>query len=218
MAEDAGPLLLVEDDDDIREIVGEALRSAGHDVRVAATGDEALAQARRAPRPRAIFLDMTLPDMDGWRFLDEKARDADIAGIPVIVVTASGRAAQTRAGADVVAWLAKPVELDELLAAAEAASPTGRTVAAAADLDPAEARAYLERKRGNLAAIDKALADGVHDELRRFGHNLRGGAASYGHPLLGAIGARLEAAAVAADVGAETAAVAELAGYLRARP
>ncbi len=211
-----GPLLLVEDDDDIRDIVGEALRAAGHEVRVAGTGREGLAAARRPPRPQRIFLDMTLPDMDGWQFLDEKSRDADIAGIPVVVVTASGRAARERAGADVVGWLAKPVDLDDLLAAAAGTvtSDGGRS-AQVDDIGPEQAMQYLVRRSVDLVAMEDALIEGAHPELRRWGHNLRGTAANYGHPELGGIGARLEYAATAGDAAAERAVVDEIRAYLR---
>ncbi|HKA89237.1 MAG TPA: response regulator [Haliangiales bacterium] len=212
---ETSPLLLVEDDDDIRDIVSEALRGAGHEVRAAATGGEGLAEARRSPRPRVIFLDITLPDMDGWQFLDEKKRDPDIAAIPVVVVTASGRGGRERAGADVVAWLCKPVDLDDLLAAAGIASSHAGGSARRDDIDAEHARQYLVRRNGDLAAMEHAVAAAAHDNLRRWGHNLRGTAAAYGHPALGHIGARLEVAALAEDPAAEREAVAEIAAYLR---
>jgi len=218
MEQAVGPLLLIEDDDDIRDIVTEALRSAGHDVRVAASGEQGLDRTRELPRPRTIFLDMTLPDMNGWQFLDEKRLDPNIAEIPVVVVTALGRTDRSRARNDVVAWLSKPVDLDDLLAAAAVSAPGTRAPAANRATDAELARQYLERRRADLAAVETAFADSAHAELRLRGHNMRGTAASYGHAELGAIGYRLEQAALAQDAAAEQLAVADLVGYLRRHP
>ena len=60
-----------------------------------------------------ILLDLMMPVMDGWQFRQEQVRDAALADIPVIVVSAAGRERLEKIQAD--AYLSKPVDLDELL-------------------------------------------------------------------------------------------------------
>jgi CheY-like chemotaxis protein len=104
-------VLVVEDDRDIREIVADALHSAGYGVDVADNGVVALQRLREHPID-AIVLDLMMPVMDGIEFLARRRCDPAIAGIPVIVMTAQHLPTVT----DVVAILRKPFALDELLA------------------------------------------------------------------------------------------------------
>ena len=105
-------LLVVEDDDDLREDLAELLRMKGFAVRTAANGAEALDDLRAAPKPCLILLDLMMPVMDGWRFREEQLRDQTLASLPVVVV--SGVADQT-AALQAHALLRKPVKLPELL-------------------------------------------------------------------------------------------------------
>ena len=83
-------LLLVEDDDDLREDFALILRSRGYRVEVAANGAEALARLRaRAPLPCIILLDLMMPVMSGWELRSAQLADPVLAGIPVIVLTAA---------------------------------------------------------------------------------------------------------------------------------
>src|SRR5262249_47432853 len=94
-----------------RETVGEFLADEGYGVLVASDGAEALALLRAAPRaPSVIVLDLKMPNVDGWAFREEQARDPAIASIPVIVVTATPRAAVHGA----VTVLRKPLRLPHL--------------------------------------------------------------------------------------------------------
>lgn len=109
-------ILLVEDDDAIRESLAEGLRESGLEVAVAEHGREALDLLRTGPLPSAIVLDLMLPVMDGWDFRHEQLRDPSLRDIPVVVVTATGFSASTiRMQLGDVQVIAKPVRQLELL-------------------------------------------------------------------------------------------------------
>jgi DNA-binding response OmpR family regulator len=104
-------ILVIDDDSDIREVVGEALQFAGYEVSTARDGREGLAQARSF-RPTLILLDLMMPGMSGWEFRAAQLRDAALSAIPVVVVSALGNDPDIQ----VHAVLAKPFRLDDLLA------------------------------------------------------------------------------------------------------
>ena len=104
-------ILVIDDDSDIREVVGEALEFAGYEVATAREGREGLALCRSF-RPTLILLDLMMPGMSGWEFRAAQLADAGLAGIPVVVVTALGQDPDIQ----VAAVLAKPFRLDDLLA------------------------------------------------------------------------------------------------------
>jgi two-component system, chemotaxis family, chemotaxis protein CheY len=107
----AAPLILVVDDEpDIREVIAEAFILNGYRVRTARNGKIALEQAR-LNRPDLIVLDLMMPVMDGWEFLEAQRRNLQLASIPVVVVTAELDA--NVEGAAVI--LRKPFDLDTLL-------------------------------------------------------------------------------------------------------
>jgi len=110
----AAPLIAVVDDErEIREVIVETLELTGYRVQAAPNGKVALDQAR-GDRPDLFVLDLMMPVMSGWQFLEAQRRDPELARIPVIVVTA---ALDSRVeGAAVL--LRKPFDLDVLLAAA----------------------------------------------------------------------------------------------------
>ena len=217
-------LLLVEDDDSIREIVGEVLSSRGYEVLIARNGREALDVLRKyaSSPPRLILLDLMMPDMDGRQFLAEKKRHAEMVPIPVVVLTAAGRTQLNNAELEVAAWLSKPVELDRLLATvaqfipaprARAERPGGDRVVAAERIGP-----FLERRRRELITLREALAADDAEDIRAIGHNLKGVGGGFGFQQIGDIGARLESAAIARDSDAMRAAIDELAVFLERPP
>ncbi len=210
-------VLLVEDDDSIREIVGEVLSSRGYEVLAARNGREALEiLRRRSIPPRLILLDLMMPDMDGKQFLAEKRKDPAMVPIPVIVLTAAGRT-QVSPELEVAAWLSKPVELDRLLATVAQYCPAphtrknagGERVVSADRIGP-----FLERRKRELLTLREALASDDTEEIRGIGHNLKGVGGGFGFQQIGDIGARLEAAAVARDADAMRVAIDELARFL----
>jgi PAS domain S-box-containing protein len=83
-----GPVLVVDDDADVRALLENVLRKQGYDVETAADGERGLALAV-ARHPGLILLDMRLPGMDGFAVLQALKREEATARIPVIAMTAS---------------------------------------------------------------------------------------------------------------------------------
>lgn len=112
-----GQVLIIEDDDDIRQTLAEVLINEGYAVATAANGVEALHALRaRAGSTCAIILDLMMPDMDGWHFRAQQLRDPSLAGIPVIIM--SGVAdPDAAADLDPVAVVGKPLDFDALFGA-----------------------------------------------------------------------------------------------------
>lgn len=81
-------LMLVEDDDSIRLALTDMLQDEGFAVSAAVNGREALALLREEARPEAILLDLMMPVMDGYGFLQEQRKDPVLSSIPVAVITA----------------------------------------------------------------------------------------------------------------------------------
>jgi CheY-like chemotaxis protein len=109
------PVVLVIDDDwEICEALQDVLTDAGY-VGVCLTdasrGLDLL--TRVEPRPDAILLDLMMPGMDGWRFVEEIRTAPSLKDIPIVVLTAAG----PHWGYPVARILHKPVETQELLAA-----------------------------------------------------------------------------------------------------
>jgi len=109
-----GPVLVVDDDEAILDVVQMVLSEAGYEVLTAADGAEALAAADRRP-PRVILLDMRMPVMDGWQFA-RAYRQAPGPHAPIVVVTAAVDAARRAAEVDAEDVLPKPFRVEELLA------------------------------------------------------------------------------------------------------
>jgi two-component system, chemotaxis family, chemotaxis protein CheY len=108
-----GPILVVDDDASIRDMVADVLRASGYWVREAADGAAALA-AVEAERPALVLLDMLMPNVDGWEFA---RRIRGRARTPIVVLTAHrdpGRVAREIGAED---YVAKPFEIDRLLEA-----------------------------------------------------------------------------------------------------
>ena len=105
-------ILLVDDDEALRDVLTEALIDEGFTVSSSANGLEALTTLRAGLRPDVILLDLMMPIMDGWAFREEQSRDPALASIPVVVVTAVH---SLHKPIDARAILRKPFKLDELL-------------------------------------------------------------------------------------------------------
>jgi len=112
---DACAVLVVEDDAGIRTVLADALGDEGFCVRSAAHGRDALAVLEHW-HPDLIVTDLSMPVMDGWAFREEIRRRPQVADIPVVVLSA-GRWERVRIdGLDAAAFLAKPCDLDALVA------------------------------------------------------------------------------------------------------
>src|SRR5688572_12608172 len=110
-------ILIVDDDADVRESVGDALVEEGYRVASAANGRAALRLLQNdALRPDLILLDIMMPEMDGWAFRAEQRRDQALAAIPVLVFTAYGTPREVAQKLQADGYLRKPLRLEELLA------------------------------------------------------------------------------------------------------
>ncbi len=111
-------VLVVDDDVDLRETIGDLLEDQGYVVQRASDGSEALELLRGAsPPPSVILLDLMMPKMNGWEFRAAQLADALLASVPVIVMTASRNMEEHPIDASTV--LLKPVRLPNLLEAIE---------------------------------------------------------------------------------------------------
>ncbi len=109
-----GPVLVVDDDHDVREALCEVLLQCGFQARAASDGAAALELLEAGLAPKVILLDLMMPRMDGAELRERLLLDPRFARVPVILLTADRRSAghpDVRAEAA----LAKPVDLDALL-------------------------------------------------------------------------------------------------------
>ncbi|MBF5045258.1 response regulator [Aggregicoccus sp. 17bor-14] len=104
------PILVVEDEHDIREAVSDLLQMEGYAVETACNGQEALELLERPADPCLILLDVMMPVMDGHAFMARLRAHERHARIPVVITSASP---QVPEGAR--AHLRKPYELHRLL-------------------------------------------------------------------------------------------------------
>ena len=106
----AKPVLVVDDDPDIRESLCTLLEGEGYATISAENGAEAVAQMQ-AHEPCFVILDLMMPVMDGWEVRTRMQEHKELARIPVCVVTATPEWAPL----DSTCVLTKPVDIAELL-------------------------------------------------------------------------------------------------------
>lgn len=112
---DGSPQVLVVDDDfDVRDAIGDVLELEGISAAFAADGFEALDWLRKNPAPCLILLDWMMPRCDGATFRAEQKSDPAIAQIPVVLLTADARVDEKRRTLDAHEYLRKPVDLQKL--------------------------------------------------------------------------------------------------------
>jgi CheY-like chemotaxis protein len=111
-------IVVVEDDADTREALVDLLRLLGYAVATAENGRRALDLLRTMKdKPCLILLDIMMPVMNGWQFLEERGTDPALADIPVVVLTADASAASRAGDVAVADFLDKPVNVRALSAA-----------------------------------------------------------------------------------------------------
>lgn len=108
-------ILIVEDDAQIREALGQILEYEGYKVTAAVNGQDALVKLEQGAKPSLILLDLMMPVMSGTEFIEKQRENPSISPIPVVVLSAAGNLNRTTATLNVAACLKKPVELDSLL-------------------------------------------------------------------------------------------------------
>ena len=105
-------MLVVDDDETIRQIIGAGLEAEGFVVRHAKNGREA--SELMSWQPEAIVLDLMMPDMDGWQFLEQLPSEPQ-AQPPVVVVSGSYGLGERTRGSGAAAVFSKPFDLMALL-------------------------------------------------------------------------------------------------------
>ena len=114
-------VLVVEDDDIIRSVIVDVLEEHGFQVRRTANGAEALALLETF-RPHAIVLDLLMPVMHGWSFMEEYAHVTDGQQIPIVVVSVNPILPRSFDRFGVKRCLGKPFDVEALVSAVEEAS------------------------------------------------------------------------------------------------
>ena len=108
-------VLLVEDDPGVRESVVETLNDGGWEVVTAENGAVALAKLATLPRPGLIVVDLIMPEMNGFEFLDRLKALPEAQVFPVLVISANTYVKEAELYLGVVGTLRKPFDAKELL-------------------------------------------------------------------------------------------------------
>ena len=116
MSDSAGRVLVVDDDDVIRQLIRVNLELEGFEVYTANDGEDAIDKAREL-QPAVITLDIMMPRLDGWDAAAKLRADPQTAHIKVVLLSARAQEADLRKGSriGVDAYLTKPFDPDELI-------------------------------------------------------------------------------------------------------
>jgi CheY-like chemotaxis protein len=113
-------VLVVEDDQEVRDAIAEVLEDCEYKALPAANGAEALERLRTAaPQPCVILLDVMMPTMDGWEFRAAQQSDPAMKDIPVVLLSAHTDVKSAAAQMQVAGFLPKPVAIDKLIETVE---------------------------------------------------------------------------------------------------
>jgi signal transduction histidine kinase/DNA-binding response OmpR family regulator len=154
--EPLGTVLVVDDDPGVRNLLGRSLSRDGFRVETAADGTTGLRLAREL-RPDIITLDVLMPDMDGWAVLSALKSDADLAEIPVVMLTVVDEKPMGFA-LGVAEYLTKPIDRARLAAVLRRYAPgeSARTVLIVEDDEAARRVMRQELKKGGWRVFEAA--------------------------------------------------------------
>ena len=111
-------ILIVEDNDDIRETLEQVLKTEGYNVCAVTNGRDALVALKKVPAPALVLLDLMMPVMNGWEFMEAQKEDAVFASLPVVVVSALNAPTALSNNAiplPAVGYIKKPIALNTLM-------------------------------------------------------------------------------------------------------
>jgi CheY-like chemotaxis protein len=114
------PLVLVVEDDECARNALAMLLNDDYDVVEAANGREALATLAKGARPDVILLDLVMPQMDGWEFMQRQRSDWRLCTVPTIVMTGVASHDPRCLEMPIVRFLQKPYSGEQVLAAVSA--------------------------------------------------------------------------------------------------
>lgn len=112
----SGRVMIVDDDVDVREAMDLSLSLDGFETVLAGDGSEAFECLREPPPPDVILLDLMMPTMNGREFLQLLRQNPETAGLRAVILSGDGEVRQTALALGADDWIAKPVEIDHLLA------------------------------------------------------------------------------------------------------
>lgn len=112
-------ILVIEDSAAARDGLTAVLRHAGYDVYALGDGKQGLDFIRSRHRPDLILLDMLLPVLDGWKFLEELEQWSRPPKVPIVVTTGTILTAEWAAQRGCAGFLRKPIDETQLLAVVE---------------------------------------------------------------------------------------------------
>ena len=104
-------VLVVEDEEELREMMRDALELSGFAVMTAEHGEDALAKLASIDHLCVIILDLLMPVMDGWEFVAKVRQRSELASIPIVVHTSAAGQAPT----GVTRVIQKPLKFERLL-------------------------------------------------------------------------------------------------------
>jgi len=113
------PVLVVEDDEDVRDAVAASLRDEGYVVAEAENGRLALEWLQSNADPCLVLLDLWMPVMTGMELREVMAQDPRLAAVPLVVVSAAGDARAWAQQMGAIGFLRKPLDLHDLIATVE---------------------------------------------------------------------------------------------------
>lgn len=116
MSESRKTIIVVDDEPDIEFALTLMLGDAGYHVEAMSQGDDLIQRLRTEKAPDLILLDMLLAGRDGREIVRDLKADPSTRSIPVLMISAHPRAAQEAADAGADGFLAKPFDLDTLIA------------------------------------------------------------------------------------------------------
>jgi CheY-like chemotaxis protein len=138
MAKAKDRVLVVDDQEPLRELIGEILQGGGYAVELIESGAEAVAKITRK-RPDLLFLDLTMPGMDGWTVVEQLR---ELPAPPPVILVSGVRDQITRGNLapPICGFLPKPFRADEVLTMA------ARTIEAARATKPHKDRRRARRR------------------------------------------------------------------------
>lgn len=110
-------VLVVEDDEDVRDAMVEVLEERGYETLAAANGLEALERMREREDLSVVLLDLSMPVMDGWECCEQMGKDPKLSLLPVVLLSGTSSLESERAELGAAAVLSKPFSPRDLVAA-----------------------------------------------------------------------------------------------------
>lgn len=117
MTKPNGWILIVDDDEDIRDVIALVLERRGYRAVGAFDGQDALEQLReRDGAPALILLDLMMPRLNGVDFAKQLRSSAGVSQAPIVILSGDSRARETAASVGAADCLTKPIDLKDLVA------------------------------------------------------------------------------------------------------